>query len=99
MGLLRDPACQWLRERRKVEIEMLGLFEDRRRSIDLRTGVDQLIRIELVPAVLALIATRILVPADRAGSLDVAVRKRSTGGRLERPHRRLLDQIALVVKR
>src|SRR2546430_8246606 len=78
---------------------MFGLLEDRLRAVDLGTRVDELIRIELVAAVVALISTRARKSTDRAGTLDVAVGERATRGRLERAHGGPLDQAALVVER
>ena len=78
---------------------MVRLLEDRRRPVDLRPRVDQIDRVELVPAVVALVAAGRLEPADRAGALDVAVRERMTGRGGERSHRRLLEDVALLVER
>ena len=78
---------------------MVRLLEDRRRPVDLRPRVDQVDRVELVPAVVALVAAGRLEPADRAGALDVAVGERMTGRGGERAHRRLLEDVALLVER
>ena len=94
-----DPLGQLLRERRKVEEQMVRLLEDRRRAVDLRPRVDQVDRVELVPAVVALVAPGRLEPADRARALDVAVRERMAGRGGERSHRRLLEDVALLVER
>jgi hypothetical protein len=48
---------------------VLGLREDGRLPVDLGPGVDQVGRVELVAAVVALVAARAGVPADRAGDL------------------------------
>ena len=71
--------------------------EDRRRPVDLRPRIDQVDRIELVPAVVALVPAGELEPADRARPLDVAVGERVAGGGRERAHRRLLDDVAVLV--
>ena len=76
---------------------MLGLDELRRLAVDLRARVDQVGRVELVAAVVALVAARLAVPADRAGALDVAVRQGAAGRRRDGAERRLLDHVAVVV--
>ena len=61
---------------------MLGLDELRRLAVDPAARVDQVGGVELVAAVVALVAAGAVVPADRAGALDVAVGQgaaRSTG--------------------
>ena len=78
---------------------MLGLLEDRLGAIDERPRVDELVWIELVAAVVALIPARARKSADRAGPLDVPVGERTSRGFLERSHRGLLDEVALVVQR
>ena len=69
-----EVLLERLGQRRQVEEEVLGLDELRRLAVDLRPRVDQVGRVELVAAVVALVAARVGVPADRAGALDVAVR-------------------------
>ena len=61
------------------------------------TGFDQVGRVELVAAVVALVAARAVVPADRAGALDVAVGQRAAGRRRDGAVRRLLDEVAVLV--
>ena len=78
---LLDPAAQRVGERGQVEEEMVRLPELRRRAVDLRARVDQVDRVELVAAVVALVAARLRVAADRARSLDVAVGERVAGRR------------------
>src|ERR671931_160183 len=78
---------------------MLGLAEDRCRAVDLRSRLDQVRRIELVPAVVALITTGVRVSADRARALDVTVRQRMTGRRRECTQGLALEDIALLVQR
>ena len=78
---------------------MLRLLEDRRRSVDSRSWVDQVGRIELVAAVVALIAACTLEAADRTRALDVAIRKRVTGRGGERAERLPFDHEALLVER
>ncbi len=84
-------------QRGQVEEEVLGLDELRRLAVDLRPRVDQVGRVELVAAVVALVAARVGVPADGAGALDVAVRQGAPGRRADRPERRLLDQVPVLV--
>ncbi len=93
-----QPLRQRLGECREVEEEVLGLDELRHLAVDLRPRVDQLLRVELVAAVVALVATRVGVPADRAGAFDVAVGQRPAGGRGDRPERGLTDDVAVVVQ-
>jgi hypothetical protein len=64
---------QGVGERRQVEEEVLGLDEDRRLAVDLGARVDQFLGLELVAAVVALVAAGLAVATDRAGALDVAV--------------------------
>ena len=78
---------------------MLRLAELRRRAVDDRTRVDQVDRIELVSAVVALVAARFREPADRTRALDVSIRKGVSSRRGERSHGRLLDQPAVLVER
>jgi hypothetical protein len=61
--------------------------------------VDQVGGIELVAAVVALVASCFGVSADRAGALDVAVGQRVARRGGERPERRLLDEVAVLVER
>ena len=73
--------------------------EDRGRAVDPRARVDQIRGVELVPAVVALVAARAPEAADRARALDVAVGKRMPGRGGERAERLLLDDEALLVER
>ena len=91
-----QPAAEHLGERGQVEEVVLGLDEDRRLAVDLRPGVDQVGRVELVAAVVALVAARARVPADRAGALDVAVGQRAAGGRRDRAQRDLREDVAVL---
>ena len=93
-----DPLDQPLAESRQIEEEVRRLAELRCRAVHDRARVDQVDRIELVATVVALVATRLLVAADRAGSLDVAVGERAAGRRRDRPERCLLDQEPLLVQ-
>ena len=65
----------------------------------LERGLDQVDRVELVAAVVALVAARLGVAADRARALDVAVRERVPGRRGERDEHLALDDRAVVVQR
>ena len=76
-------------------------------SVSTNTGVSPLIlerglirslRVELVAAVVALVAARAVVPADRAGALDVAVGQRPPGGRGDGAERGLREDVAVVVQ-
>ena len=68
-----QPGAERLGERRQVEEEVLGLDELRRLAVDPAARVDQVDGVELVAAVVALVAAGAVVAADRAGALDVAV--------------------------
>ena len=72
-----DPLLELLGERGQVEEEVLRLAELRRRAVDDRARVDQVDGIELVAAVVALVAARLREAADRARALDVAVGQRA----------------------
>ena len=74
---------------------MLSLLEDGRFAVDLRNWVDQLVRIELIAAVVALVAARALRMADRALAFDVAVWQRTAGGRRDRDLLRALVNVAV----
>ncbi len=99
MLLRLDPGRQLLLERGQVEKEVLRLLEDGCRPVDPRTRIDQVGGIELVAAVVALVAARALEAADRARALDVAIGKRVPGRGGERPERLLLDDVALAMER
>jgi len=75
---------------------VLLLDEQRRLPVDLRHGVDQVGRVELVAAVVALVAARVRVAADRAGALDVAVGQRAAGGRGDRAERDLREDVPVL---
>ena len=96
---LVEPLTERLRQRRQVEEEVLGLDELRGLAVDLAVWVQQLGRVELVAAVVALVATGLGVAADRARSLDVAVRQRAAGRRADRTTGGLLDHVAVGVDR
>ncbi len=60
---------------------MLGLLEARGLAVDLGHRVEQLVRVELVAAGVALVAAGAVGTADRAGAFDVTVRQGAAGGR------------------
>ena len=60
---------------------MLGLLETRGFAVDFGDGVDQLVRVELVAAGVALVAARALRVADRAFALDITVGQCAAGRR------------------
>ncbi len=98
--LLRlEPVAERAGERRQVEEVVLGLDELRRLAVDQRARVDQVDRVELVAAVVALVATRMRVAADRAGALDVAVRQRAARRRADRAQLRLREDVAVLQQR
>ncbi len=93
-----DPLPQPVAERRQVEEEMLGLAKVDRRIAAALVRVDEVDRVELVAAVVALVAARLEVTADRALALDVAIGQRAPGRRVEGSHLRLLDEVPLLVQ-
>ena len=94
-----DPCLEPFRECRQVEEKVLRLAELRDGAVDDRARVPEIDRVELVAAVLALVAAGVRVAADRARPLDVAVGQGAPGRGGERAERRALDEIALVVER
>ena len=78
---------------------MLRLDELRRLTVDLGTRIDEIRRVELVAAVVALIAARLRVLADRARALDVPIRQGSPRRRADGARRRLLDHVPVLVQR
>ena len=70
---LVEPGAERLRQRRQVEEEVLGLDEARRLAVDLAARVDEVRRVELVAAVVALVAARARKVADGAFAGDIAV--------------------------
>jgi hypothetical protein len=76
---------------------MLGLDELRDLAVDPGLGIDQVLRVELVAAVVALVAARAGVTADRAGALDEPVGQGAPGRRRDRPRCGLLDQVTVAV--
>ena len=78
---------------------MLRLPEDGRRAVDLGPRVDQVDRVELVPAVVALVAACVVKAADRARALDVPIGKGVSRRGGECPERLALEHEALLVQR
>ena len=78
---LLEPRAQRVGERRQVEQEVLGLDEHRCLAVDPAARVDEVGGVELVAAVVALVAAGLAVAADRAGALDVAVGQGAPGRR------------------
>ena len=93
-----DPAFQLLAESRQVKEEVFSLTKLDRRSAASLVGVDQVDRVELVAAVVALVSARGVETADRALAFDVAVRQRPPADWIERAHLRLRDEVALLVE-
>ena len=78
---------------------MRRLAELRGRAVYHRTWVDEVRRIELIPAVVALVSTRLRVSADRTGSFDVPIGKRVPRCRRKRAESRLPDQAVVLEER
>src|SRR5205807_4071777 len=93
-----DPVPELLREGRQLEEELLGLSKDRNLAVDPRARLDQVDRVELVPAVVALVAAGLRVAADRAGALDVAVGEGPAGRGRDRAQLTPLHDVPLLVK-
>ena len=92
-------VAQPVGELRQVEEQVLRLAELGRRAVDPRARVDQVGRVELVAAVVALVAARLRVAADRARALDVAVGERVARRGGERDEHLALDDRAVLVER
>ncbi len=86
-GLAGQPLAEHLGECRQVQEHVLGLDELRHLAIDPGPRVDQFGGVELVAAVVALVATGAVITADRAGALNVAIRQRAPGRRADRAGR------------
>src|SRR5690606_39772033 len=67
-------------------------------TVDPRARVDQVDRVELVAAVVALVTPGPLEAADRAGALDVAVGQGAPAGGRDRPLGLLLDHVPVAVQ-
>ena len=93
---LVEPLADGAGEGGQVEEEVLRLDELRHLAVDPRVRLDEVGGVELVAAVVALVAPGLAVAADRAGSLDVAVRQGAAGRRADRAARRLLDHVAVA---
>ncbi len=99
VALAADPLRETVGEGGEVEEEMLRLAELRGAPVDARAGLDQIRRIELVPAVVTLVAASLRVSADRARALDVAVGKRAPRRRREGTQRLARHHVTGVVQR
>ena len=78
---------------------MLSLHEPRSFTIDAGNRVDQIHRVELVPAVVALVAAGPGIVADGAGALDETVGQSASRGRGDGSHLGLGDDVTIVVQR
>ena len=89
-----DPVRQLLPQRRLAQVEVLRLAQlEVGRPRDGAARVDQVGRVKLLGAVLALVAARLVVAAVGAGALDVAVgQEAAVGGGIELPLGHFLDQ-------
>ena len=72
---------------------MDGLHEVRGLTVDARVRVDELGRVHLVAAVVALVAARALGATDRTRAFDVAVGQSAASGRGDGGSRDLLDHV------
>ena len=74
-GAAVEPGEVGVSERRQVEEVVLGGFEDRGFAVDFGLRIEQVGRVELVAAGVALVAAGAFRAADRACALNVAVRQ------------------------
>ncbi len=75
VGFRVEVGEQPVGEGRQVQEEVLGLPEHRPAAVCLAARIDQFGGVEQVAAVVALVAARLAVAADRAGALHIAVRQ------------------------
>ena len=97
-GLLAivEPGGQGISQGGQVEEVVGGLHELGGLTVDARVRVNELGRVHLVTAIVALVAARSFGATDRAGALDVAVGQGAAGGRGDGGARDLLDHVAVV---
>jgi len=65
----------------KVQVEMLGFFQYRRRAVHLGARILQQFRLQHMTAFFALVRTRVWITADVAGAFHVAIRQKALLGR------------------
>ena len=95
---LFQPGGQGVGQRRKIQQEVLGFHKLRCFAVDFRHWVNQVGGIQLVAAVVALIAARAVGTANRAGAFNVAVRQGATRGWRDSAHGCFFDHVAVVVQ-
>ncbi len=84
VGLAVDPGLDLVLQRPLAQVEMLRLAQlELGRARDGGARVDQVGRVELLGAVLALVAARLVIAAVGAGALDVAVGQEAVVGHRE----------------
>src|SRR5207245_3152768 len=93
-----DPFLQLVAEGGQVEEEVLGLLELDGRVASTLVRIDQIDRVELVAAVLALVASRGIETADWTLAFDVSIRQCAAAHRVEGAHLRLLHEVAVLVE-
>ena len=93
-----QPCGEFLGERGQVEKEMLGFYKLWGFPIDFGDRVDKVRWVELVTAVVTLVATGPIGTADGAGTLNIAVGQRAAGGGRNGPHGGFLQHVAVVVQ-
>ena len=94
VGLGVDPRAQAVAHQALAQVEVLGLADlEVGRARDRRARLDEVGRVELLGAVLALVAARPRIAAVRTGPLDVAIGQEApVGGRVDLLLRHLRDQ-------
>ena len=75
---------------------MFSFHELRSLTVDLRHRVNEVCRIELITAVVALVAASSVVTANGAGALNVAVGQSTPGGRADGAGSLLRHQVAIL---
>ena len=93
-----QPLGQRLSESRKVQKEVFGFDELGGFTVDFADRVDQVCGVELVAAVVALVAACSRRATDGAGAFDVAVRQGAAGGGGDCAEGGLFDHVAVGVE-
>src|SRR5699024_9278694 len=93
-----QPLGQNIRQRWKIQQEVLSLNEFWGLSIDLGNRVNQINRVKLVAAVIALITASSVSVTNWALAFDVAVRQGAACRRGNRALHGLFDHITVVVE-
>src|SRR5258706_14103979 len=93
-----DPFLQLLTEGGQVEEVVLRLAKFHRRVAAALVRIDEVGRVELVAAVVALVAPRFGESTDRTLAFDVTIGQRAPAHRIEGAELLLRDQVPLLVQ-